>query len=224
MDTNLNYRGNTLMYLQLLKEDSLRRIKQRMSNESDQLMDKKTNQTAGKLLDILFDPELITKLMPDQLIQVLTAIYPANILRGAWLGKYCDMLLRIIDMAKRNKVDQRAAAYEKNLREVRVPALKNSCQKKEILDNPAPLVDIYKITACLYRYYARNEQKFSFDADLQSMERLNKALQGVKAIGTPVLGVAGGAVSQEERQYALFLSWVLEEMLCKQDGLEEAAE
>ena len=52
-------------------------------------------------------------------------------------------------------------------------------------------------------------------------EKLNKAIQEVKGIGNQVLGIEVAPFYQEYRQYALFLSWILEELLALQDGLAE---
>ena len=51
------------------------------------------------------------------------------------------------------------------------------------------------------------------------MDQLNKSITNAK--GAPVLGIVFVPVRTEDRQYSTFLSWMLEELLCRQEGLEE---
>ena len=94
----------------------------------------------------------------------------------------------------------------------------------DVLDDLEPLVDIYKVTACLFRFYTNNEKQFVFDLDRNDMDVLNKAVVNTKGTGGAVLGFPLVPLRQEERQYAIFLSWVLEELLCEQEGLEAGDE
>ena len=83
------------------------------------------------------------------------------------------------------------------------------------------LADIYKVTTCLYRYYSKREKAFSFSVDRESMDSLNQAVVKVTSIGNQVLGRAFAPVKTEERQYATFLSWILEEIVLKQEEPKE---
>lgn len=81
------------------------------------------------------------------------------------------------------------------------------------------LVDIYKVTACLFRYYTEEKAVFDFRADYDCMEKLNKSIQNVKGVGNQILGIVFVPLRQEDRQYATFLSWVLEELLIAQEKM-----
>ena len=88
------------------------------------------------------------------------------------------------------------------------------------MDDLDTLVDVYKVTACLLRYYTEQDVDFVFEADIACMENLNQSIQNVKGTGNQILGMVFIPVRTEERQYAASLSWVVEELLCKQEGVE----
>ena len=210
----------TTLYLKQLDGDSLQRIRQRISAESDQLMDKKAHPMAGGLMDVICDSKVIDNLSVDQLTKVVESIFPEPVLEEGWIAKYGDLLLRIIDAAKKKKPEARAEKYERHLREILVPALKAGSRSGDVLDDLETLVDVYKVTTCLFRYYTENDSVFTFEADLSSMEKLNQSIQNVKGTGNQLLGIVFVPVRSEERQYATFMSWILEELLCKRETQE----
>lgn len=210
----------TTLYLKQLDGDSLQRIRQRISAESDQLMDKKAHPMAGGLMDVICDSKVIDNLSVDQLTKVIESIFPEPVLEEGWIARYGDLLLRIIDAAKKKKPEARAEKYERHLREILVPALKAGSHSGDVLDDLETLVDVYKVTTCLFRYYTENDSVFTFEADLSSMEKLNQSIQNVKGTGNQLLGIVFVPVRSEERQYATFMSWILEELLCKQETQE----
>ena len=115
----------------------------------------------------------------------------------------------------------RASRYEKYMTDVMIPALNAGAHSGTVLDDIERLEDLYKIAVCLYRFHHGRENEFTFEVDIESMEKLNKAIQNAAVTGGNVLGIKiilGGA---EDRQYAIFMSWVLEEMLGKHEGLRE---
>lgn len=211
----------TTLYLKQLDDDSLQKIRQRISKESDLLIDKKTHPMAGGLMDVICDFKVIGNLSADQLIKVIESIFPEYVLEEGWIAKYGDLLLRIIDAAKKKKPETRTEKYEKHLREILVPALKAGSRSGDVLDDLETLVDAYKVTTCLFRYYTEQDSEFTFEADLTSMEKLNQSIQNVKGTGNQLLGIVFVPVRVEERQYATFMSWILEELLCKQE-IQEA--
>ncbi len=210
----------TTLYLKQLDDDSLQRIRQRISKESDLLIDKKAHPMVGGLMDVICDSKVISNLSVDQMMKVIESIFPEFVLEEGWLAKYGDLLLRIIDAAKKKKPETRAEKYEKHLREILVPALKAGSRSGDVLDDLETLVDAYKVTTCLFRYYTEKDSEFAFEADLTSMEKLNQSIQNIKGTGNQLLGIVFVPVRVEERQYATFMSWLLEELLCKQETQE----
>ena len=210
----------TTIYLKQLNEDGIRRIKQKISVGMELLIDKKVHPMAGGLMSILCEQELISRLSVDQLIKMIESIFPETIREEGWITKYGDLLLRIIDEAKKGKSDSRADGYEKHLREILIPALKKGAHTNDVMDDLEPLEDVYKTTVCLYRYYKDKEKKFSFHADRESMDKLNMVIQSIKGVANPVLGIDFLPVRTEDKQYAVLLSWILEELLIIDEELE----
>ena len=105
--------------------------------------------------------------------------------------------------------------------DVMLPALNTGARSGTVLDDLERLEDIYKIAVWLYRFDHEKETEFVFDVDIESMEKLNKAIQNIAIAGINVLGIKLFQGGTEDRQYALFMSWVLEEILGKHEGLKE---
>lgn len=209
----------TTLYLKQLDEESLQNIRKRFSKESSLLIDKKAHPMAGGLMSVICDSKVISGLSVSQLIKVVDSIFPESVLEEGWITKYGDLMLRIIDEAKKQQMDNRAAKYEKHLREVLIPTLRKGSRSGDVLDDLDTLVDIYKVTACLFRYYTEEKAVFDFRADYDCMEKLNKSIQNVKGVGNQILGIVFVPLRQEDRQYATFLSWVLEELLIAQEKM-----
>lgn len=211
---------NTTQYLNQLDDRSIQNIKYKLSKNKDSLIDAKTHPAAAGLLSVICQDNLIGNLTVDQLISIFDSIFPANILEESWLAKFGDLLIRIIDAVKKKAPEVRAEKYEKYLREVLIPALKKSSQSKDIWDDIDFLVDAYKVCVCLFRYYAMKEKVFDFNAKTSDMDMLNDSIHGLTGAGGGPLGMFPAPFRLEERQYALFLSWVLEELLIKQEDLD----
>ena len=90
-----------------------------------------------------------------------------------------------------------------------------------VTDDLERLENIYKAAVCLYRFYHEKEAEFVFDVDIESMEKLNKAVQNVTIPGGNILGIVFLPGNTEDTKYAIFMSWVLEEILSKHEGLKE---
>ena len=208
---------NTTLLLKQLDKDGYEQIRQKLSQEYKLLIDKKAHPMAGGLMDVICDPNIIDNVSADQMIKIIESIFPQNVVEESWIARYCDCLLRVIDENKKGKNDTRAARYEKHLREVLVPALKAGCQSNDVIGDLEPLTDAYKVVVCLYQYYTKG-QKFSFHADRLSIDELNKAILDIKGIGNQVLDLVLIPVKAEDKQYALFLSWILEEILIKDEN------
>ena len=214
----------TTLYLQELDEDSLQRIRQKICQETDALIDRKAHPRARGLLDIIFESHIMDNLSVDQTIKLVELIFPESVQEEGWISKYGFILLRIITENRKKKVDARAAKYEKYMSDVLIPALNAGARTGTVWDDLDRLEDLYKIAVCLYRFYSENDVEFVFDVDLESMEKLNKAVANITIVGGNVIGLKNLLGSAEDRQYATFLSWVLEEMLSKHEGLREGEE
>lgn len=216
--------ANTTLFLKELEPDGLQNIRDRLSKEMNLIIDKKVHPMAGGLMEVLCAPEMISHLSVEQLISMIESIFPHYVVEEGWMIKYCDMLLRTIDEAKRSNPKPRAKRYEDHLRGVLIPMLRDKAHTGTIDDDKDLMEDIYKVTVCLYRHYTKREKEFSFLADRESMDSLNKALMKVTSVGNQVLGISFASVKSEERQYATFLSWILEELLVKLETPKEGVE
>ena len=212
---------NTTLLLKQLEKDSYQNVRKKISQKTDLIIDKKEHPMAGGLMEVLTDPSVITAVSVDNTIKMIEAIFPSYILEEGWIIKYSDMLLRVIDTVKKSNAKKRAQDYETQLRGVLIPMLRDKAHSGTVQDDLMLLADIYKVTTCLYRYYSKLEKAFSFSADRESMDSLNQAVVKVTSIGNQVLGRAFAPVKTEERQYATFLSWILEEIVLKQEEPKE---
>ena len=211
----------TTLYLKELDSESLQKIRCRISKKWDLLLDKKAHPIAAGLMSVLCDQKVIDGLAVEQLIKMIESIFPEPVLHESWISQFGNLLLRVVNESKKKKVDMRASRYEKYMTDVMIPALNAGAHSGTVLDDIERLEDLYKIAVCLYRFHHGRENEFTFEVDIESMEKLNKAIQNAAVTGGNVLGIKiilGGA---EDRQYAIFMSWVLEEMLGKHEGLRE---
>lgn len=214
----------TSAYLKELDDDSLKTIKQKILDGIGLLIDKKVHPIAGGLLDVLCEPEVLDGLTTDQMIHIAEALFPGYVQEEAWIEKYCDILLRIVDEAKKKNTDGRAALYENHMRDVLIPALKKGVHTGDIWDDLEPLEDIYKVTACLLEYHTNKDKEFAFEVSENSLMNLARSIQNSKGGGGSFLGIVSIPLKTEDRQYAVFLSWILEELLSKQEGLKAREE
>ena len=211
----------TSQYLKNLDENSLQIIQKKICQGVELLIDKKVHPMAGGLMEVLCDPAVMKVLSIDQLIKVIDSIYPDSVQDEGWIAKYGDLLLRVLDDAKKKEPDARTAKYEKHLREILIPALRKGSQTKDIWDDVETLMDIYKVAVCLYRYYTSDEVAFDFNVTRADMDIMNLAIPNVKGVGNAVLGIEFSPASAEDKRYAIFICWILEEMLVKQESIEE---
>lgn len=214
-------KGKTSHYLKQLDEDGIQHIKQKMSRDYTKLFDQKAQPMASGLMKVICDPAVINNMSVDQLIQITDSIFPESVLDENWLPKYSDMLLRILDDVKKKKPEDRADRYEKYLRGVLITTLKAGVNPTNEYDLDT-LEDVFKVSVCLYRYYTENETEFVFETNREQIEKLNEAVYKIKGVGNQ-LGLALLPVKNEERQYAFFLGWILEEILIKHECYEGRA-
>lgn len=209
----------TTLYLKQLDDAGLQNIRNKISRESDLLIDRKAQPMAGGLMTVICDPKVINGLSVEQLMKVMESLFPDWITEEGWVEKYGELLLRIVDATKKKKNDPRAEKYENHLRQILITTLRSSSRSGDVLDDLDSLVDAYKVTACLLRFYSENDSAFVFEADRDCMEKLNQSIQNGKGTGNQILGIVNIPMRMEERQYATFLSWVLEELLIGQEEI-----
>lgn len=214
----------TILFLSKLSEEGLESLKDKICSEGSKLIDAKAQPVACKLFEVLCNQRILIQMNADQLTQSLEAIFPEAVIAEGWAGKYCDMLLKVLDEVRIGmpQTNERAKIYEKHLRETLVPNLKKGAQSGTVLDDLEPLTDIYKTLACLLRTCKKRESKFAFEVTREDLDQLNEAVRNIRGTGTGVLGMSLFTipVSQDERQYATLLSWILEEYLSDQEGIE----
>lgn len=214
----------TTLYLKQLEEESLQNIRRKLCLENHLIIDKQAHPMAAGLMDVLCDPSVVTGLSADHIIKISDSIFPESVLEEGWIIRYGDLLLRIVDEAKKRKPSPRAEQYEKHLREILIPALRAGARSNDVLDDLEPLEDVYKTAVCLFRHYTGKEKEFVFSADRESMEKLNQAIQNIKGMGNQLLRIEFAPVRSEDRQYATFLSWILEELLIKDEEMKVGEE
>ena len=69
-----------MVYLKQLDENGLQTIRQKISKESNMLIDKKAHPMAGELMSILCEPDIISALSVDQLMKMIESIFPGTVL------------------------------------------------------------------------------------------------------------------------------------------------
>ena len=161
----------TASYLKFLEKEDMEKIREKICHETDSLIDKKAHPMAGGLMSVLSEETVIKHLSVEQMIRIIESIFPPSITEQRWLNKYCNILLRVIDdTSKPTKQDNRAQEYENQVRGVLVPLMQKKAISGKALDNPDTLIDIYKVVACLYRFYKQREKHFIFKMDRNGME------------------------------------------------------
>lgn len=210
----------TTQFLCELEEDSFQNIRQKVSKDHVLLLDERLHPMAGGLMRVICNPAITDLLSVEMLINTIDSIFPDSVLDENWISRYGDIILRIVDESKKSNPIMRAERYEKYLRDVLVPALKAGTHSNDVMDDLEPLKDVYKAAVCLFRYYTDKEKQFVFKADRDDMDRFNQSIWGIRGVGNPLLGLELAPVRTEERPYAIFLSWVLEEMLIKDESIK----
>lgn len=212
--TSLNV--NIYGVLAKLNDAAFNRVKCKLRDKKDVFIIPRDHPMAAPLLSLLCDDRLFASLDRELVSQIVQVAIPKDILELKWLAKYCDLLLRSLGNVQQNTAkDARASRYADHLVNKMIPEFKKEIQSSS---KAARFVEslsfIYKVAACLLRCTAHNEYPFELSVDRGIMEELEKGIYKLP-------GNIFGAYRNEERAYVLFVSWVLEEILCDQDGIEE---
>ena len=207
---------NVYRLVSRIPDESFDRIKTKFSEKKDSFVNPKDHPMAGPLLAVLLDDRLLPLLDRELFSRSIQAVVPKDIIELKWLAKYTDLLVRTLgDVQKNTAKDERASKYANHLINKLIPDFKKKLQSSAKAEKlPEELAFIYKVTACLLRCVAHNKYPFELEVDREIMSELEKRI--VKLPGNIF-----SAYSNEERAYAMFLSWVLQEILCEQDGIEE---
>ena len=75
----------TTLYLKSLETDSLQNIRQKMSQETALLIDKKAHPMASGLMEVLSDPVVVDALSVDNMIKVIDSIFPSYVMEEGWI-------------------------------------------------------------------------------------------------------------------------------------------
>lgn len=204
-------------------------IRRRVCNGCGQLLPKKENAMASTFFALLCSEKISAVMTDEEFGTMLEAVFSDGVRDVRWLGRYCDMLLRSVNLAKgKNQDDQRAARYDKHLQTVLVPEFKKKTgNPKEAPEAQAlwdDLVDIYKIAAALYAGYTGGG--FTLQVTLPVLKALEKTLRDNRVSAELPAGLLQKQINsidpyrRDEREYAVVLSWFLTEMICDQDGIE----
>ena len=210
----------TTLFLKELDDDGLQRIRERLSSEKERLIDRNVHPMASGLMDVLCDSMISSHLSADHMMKMINSIYPEYVLEEGWIIRYCDLLLHALGDVEKSKPYVRAKKYEEHLRNVLIPRLREGAHSDDVLDDLETLKDIYKVTACLHRYYSRLEKEFFFTADRESLKSLFEGIMKVNNTGGYVLGLPLAQVKIEEKQYATFLSWIIEELVISDEEMK----
>ena len=211
---NLNV--NLYGILMKLNDDAFNRLKGNFQTNRESFVNSKDHPMAGPLLQVLCDDRIMSKMDKEQFSQILQAIIPKDILELRWLGKYCDLLVRALGNVQQNtSKDARANRYANNLIDSMIPDFKKDLQSSaKALSFPETLAFIYKISTCLFRCTAHNQYPFEISVDRNIMTELEKRIFKLP-------GNIFGSYRNEERAYVLLISWIIEEIICEQDGIKE---
>ncbi len=205
---------NMKAILTSLNDEAFNRIKFKLQNNRLAFANPKDHPMAGPLLQVLCEDNIIGMINRDHMSNIIEAIIPKDILETKWLSRYCDLLLRSLGSVQQNtSKDIRARKYADHLINTMIPDFKKSVQNTtkatKYIDD---LSFIYKTASCLLRCTAHNKYPFSFSLDWKSMNELEKRMYKLP-------GSIFDQYRNEERAYVLLLSWILEEVICDQDGI-----
>ena len=199
-----------------INDEAFRRVKIRIQTKRNDFINPKDHPMAAPLLGVLCSDDILPILNRNQMTQIIQAMIPNDILELKWLCRYCDLLVKALGNVQQNtKKDERASKYTDYLINTLIPEFKKTTQSSTKTSNFAePLSFIFKIASCLLRCSAHNKYPFDLTVDRSTMEELAKRINKL-----PVNIFE--SYRNEERAYGLFISWILEEIICEQDGVEE---
>ena len=202
--------------LSKIDDEAFERVKAKLQVNQKAFADPKDHPMAGALLSLLCDDKVIKTLDREHFARIIQAVIPKDILELKWLCRYCDLIVRTLGNVQQNtNKDERASKYANHLINTLVPEFKKITQSStKVTDFTEPLSFVYKIASCLLRCTAHNQYPFDLTVDYNMMEELEKRIYKL-----PVNIFE--SYKKEERAYVLFISWILEEIICEQDGLEE---
>lgn len=208
---------NVYGILMKLNDGAFIRLKEKFLDNRESFVYSKDHPMAGPLLQVLCDEKIMPVIGKEQFAQIIQAIIPKDILELRWLGKYCDLLVRALGNVQQNtSKDDRASKYANNLINSMIPDFKNNLQSAaKAITFPESLAFIFKISTCLLRCTAHNQYPFEVSVDREIMAELEKRIFKLP-------GNIFGSYRNEERAYTLLISWIMEEIICDQDGIGEA--
>lgn len=196
-----------------LSDDAFCRVKTKFQSHKNVFITSKDHPIAAQLVDVLCDDKIMASLDRTLFGQMVHSLYFEWTFEMKNLSRYCDLLVKTLGNVQQNtSKDSRANKYANHLINTMIPEFKKdlqSTQKAQSFSRPLSL--IYKITACLQYCTAHNRYPFSLLVDLDMLVELEQRVykQPGNIIGFGI-----------ERSYTLLISWIMEEIICAQDGIE----
>lgn len=215
-----------------LDDQSAASIQKRFFDEYAMFVSEKDNPLAFAMLQVMAQQQVQKTLAKNDLALILSHVISENYKDYRWQPKYCDMILKSLTSLKtKAHTDERAERYFKYLQGTVMADFKKAMTAaKDVLPEDElwkPLIDFYKIAAALYAYYALDVSSFTMNVSYDMLENLKNSIkpsQGTVGHDNILQGAQKaissiGDYSPADRQYGVFMSWMLTEKICRQEGL-----
>lgn len=199
-----------------LTETGYSRFKQKCSQHMNYFRESKERPLTKALFDAAFSPSVIQNISREQLQEVFNAVFPMRVRYIVWFDTYCEILCRAYNgLYGRIAGDGRAIQYFKHLFHTLIPefrnVIKNEDGKSDFVNR---LIEINKILSCLNRYAYNDNSSFSMNTDHDSLKNMESQIVGY-------LNNHMGEYEYRERVYVNLICWIIEELICEQDGVAE---
>lgn len=178
----------------------------------------KDNMLATSLLDVVCTDKIMSVINNEDFGMILDSLFPKNFFEIRWLNRYLDLLVRTLDCEKTQaKVDSLCEQFSHEFQDRVQELRKNLVTIKDPDDSELwqSLIDIFKLATILRNHY--HGKGISVYVTRQDMEFLEKALRDNRVAANIVQKI--DTFRQDERQFAVLLSWFLIEMICDQDNI-----
>ena len=202
-----------------LSDGAFARLKTKVltNRSSFRLFNSDTNTSGNILVDLLFEQKVFSSMDRTMFAKLFSALIRSPLWEVRWLSSYCDLIIKVLDInTKTFEKAKRAEKYREYLKNKMIPGCKKAIQdSKSDLNDLDSLAQIYKIAACLLRCKLGNEMRFDLYIDRETLAELESR---IKSTGSTFFGPAH---KYESISYILLITWILEEMICEEDGIEE---
>lgn len=174
------------------------------------------NTLAKSLLDIIAMDKVTSILTNGEFGLIMDSVFPNSFFDIHYLSRYCDLLIRTCDCLKTQiKPTALCEMYNQEF----LYRVQNLKRRLATYTNPEDnelwqeMIDIYKFATIMHKQYSG--QKASFIVTRQEMEFFENTLRSNQVAQNIVQRI--DPFRQDEREFAVLLSWILIEMICEQD-------